>query len=302
MGGFRALHAGAGVDAAADFGRWQWGYAAYMPSAADIVGAATRADTGARAAPYASTATMPERARALIMAERATTEAQARSLGRSRSGRKLSLHQGRNPTFRFNEAIRSFGIRDHANTLLFWIVLFLPPPHRSTPELSLVVASGEKGESSFPLLRVRASKPREVGRHAGALRSAAARAAHIRHPCTMVAHCARDGGARPPQLARVPSRGANGALMPSASGPCRAPRRPTRKLARQRRETILVGKPAKKQRKYGKLLGDQWAAAPAAHGDAYAWRKFLAENLKRCECEHPRTSQSNRRKSAVFLM
>ena len=58
----------------------------------------------------------------------------------------------------------------------------------------------------------------------------------------MVAHCARDGGARPPQLARVPSRGANGALMPSASGPCRAPRRPTRQLARQRRETILGGK------------------------------------------------------------
>lgn len=51
----------------------------------------------------------------------------------------------------------------------------------------------------------------------------------------MVAHCARDGGARPPQLARVPSRCANGALMTSASGPCRAPRRPTRNLARQPR-------------------------------------------------------------------
>ena len=52
------------------------------------------------------------------------------------------------------------------------------------------------------------------------------------------------------------------------------------------------GKPAKKQKKYGKLLGDQWAAT---HGDA--WKKFLAEKLKRCECEHPRTSQSNRRKA-----
>ena len=51
-------------------------------------------------------------------------------------------------------------------------------------------------------------------------------------------------------------------------------------------------KPAKKQKKRGNMIGGQWADAHGA-----AWQKFLAEKLKRCECEHPRTSQSNRRKA-----
>ena len=100
---------------------------------------------------------------------------------------------------------------------LFWIVLFLPPPHRLSREVRVVVASGEKGESSFPLLRVRASRPREVGRHAGTCGCGCQRAgppgtasrARTTVVYAMVAHYARDGGARPPQPARGPSRGAD---------------------------------------------------------------------------------------------
>ena len=40
------------------------------------------------------------------------------------------------------------------------------------------------------------------------------------------------------------------------------------------------------------MVGGQWAAA---HGDA--WKKFLAEKLKKCECVYPRVSRSNRRKA-----
>ena len=57
-----------------------------------------------------------------------------------------------------------------------------------------------------------------------------------------------------------------------------------------RNELQRQGKKQKKEQ--GNMVGGQWAAA---HGDA--WKKFLAEKLKRCECEHPRTSQSNRRKA-----
>ena len=107
----------------------------------------------------------------------------------------------------------------------------------------------------------------------------------------MVAHSARDGGARPPQLARGPSRGADGAPDDVRLWPLpRASQTDEEAGAAASRDDY--GKPAKKQKKYGKLLGDQWAAT---HGDA--WKKFLAEKLKRCECEHPRTSQSNRRKA-----
>ena len=93
----------------------------------------------------------------------------------------------------------------------------------------------------------------------------------------MVAHCARDGGARPPQLARVPSRGANGALMTSASGPCRAPRRPTRKLSRKGREKRITAQ-GKKQKKQGKMLGDQGIS-----GVSYQkWWGFLSIRVFDC--------------------
>ena len=39
------------------------------------------------------------------------------------------------------------------------------------------------------------------------------------------------------------------------------------------------------------MTGDQWAAA---HGDA--WQNFLHKKLKKCECVHPATSNSNRAK------
>ena len=39
------------------------------------------------------------------------------------------------------------------------------------------------------------------------------------------------------------------------------------------------------------MTGDQWAAA---HGDA--WQNFLHTKLKKCECVHPATSNSNRAK------
>ena len=95
----------------------------------------------------------------------------------------------------------------------------------------------------------------------------------------MVAHCARDGGARPPQLARGPSRGADGAPDDVRLWPLpRASQTDEEAGADEPRNELQHQ--GKKQKKQGKMLGDQWADA---HGNAF--QKFLAENLKKCECE-----------------
>ena len=108
----------------------------------------------------------------------------------------------------------------------------------------------------------------------------------------MVAHSARDGGARPPQLARGPSRGADGAPDDVRLWPLPRASQTDEEAGADEPRNQSKQKGKKQKKEQGNMVGGQWAAA---HGDA--WKKFLAEKLKRCVCEHPRTSQSNRRKA-----
>ena len=50
--------------------------------------------------------------------------------------------------------------------------------------------------------------------------------------------------------------------------------------------------PAKKAKRGGSMTGHEWAAT---HGNA--WKKFLEEKLKKCECDNPRVSHSHRAKA-----
>ena len=69
-----------------------------------------------------------------------------------------------------------------------------------------MVASGEKGEAHSLVFECCVQAPRS-----GAPWMCAPLRRREPRTYAMVAHSARDGGARPPQLARGPSRGADGA-------------------------------------------------------------------------------------------
>ena len=104
----------------------------------------------------------------------------------------------------------------------------------------------------------------------------------------MVARSARAGGARPPQPARGPSRCAH--EVPDA--PCRWPLPRASQTDENSGAAASDPPAAKKRKKRGDMTGGQWAESHGA-----AWQTFLEQKLIKCECVHPRTSRSNRRKA-----